>query len=853
MRAEYGCAPLVNDSILYVAAQHHARYMQANNRLTHFEEGNDGFRTPQDRVSAFGAPHYLVGENVLQTMANARVKKKEKKGLFGEEEVFFNTGTYGGLADNIVYGWVHSPGHFKNIITPDYQITGVAVKIQDGKVYACQKFAQVPYVFDFEESSTLFSYSDYQPEPVTASFAGIRRELLEAYRYEWGLRHDRPEKCEECLELVEMTPFITLRYEPNRQIFILRVENAAFVDQIIQNKKDGFAVEIVEYNDYACGNPDYYEKPSRRNGQLKTNGKILEPVFRDDLVKGFKKRKKQEDVKFVSYLFGADSVKIKNRFAKYKSAQYTSEYYEINLGRLPRDVSGLWNHNLLYIQDGQICHVDYFTNYCGETFPDTVAFDFMPLPADTNRMVFAPKPSKKYFSVPFEQGKSTYQQKDIDPFIGALKDVRFEVDSVHIKAYTSVEGDSLSNKKLAQDRANSILDIWQNNQEKKIVSNVETTISWDAFYTTIGRHPKYRSFQQLSHAELIEKLKNPAIVSDLEPTLQKQRQANIELFIKIPANDENTPYLITDHIADLKSTLDKENTNAQMNQLIDSLQRLYRYGYYLVTAGKMDTALFAGIEMPSQVENHISLATDYFLFGSTFQEHFQINEDWLSRKEALLTFLYQQPVGKVNPIFWYDVAYFKTREMLQSKNITQDQIQEIMNILQPLKQFYYQDPVAKENIEGLIFNLNMLLLNNVFPQNPEGYSKNAEVALNQVSLYYSQNDTVDVNRIVNMCKMAVFYQNIFQAQTLALPYMHEPGVMTYIVPLSYRHPSDPGTGRYYQHIIELSKTVEPEVWCNFFMNECAIPFQAFDHEALRDVFCEKCEGKNDLLNQLQGR
>ncbi|MGB1103047.1 MAG: CAP domain-containing protein [Crocinitomicaceae bacterium] len=401
VRNDYDCAPLVNDSILYMAARHHANYMQQNGRLTHYEDNNEDYKTPQHRVSFYGAPHYLVGENVLKTRANDNVKSKVKKNVSRKGYIYFNTNSYGGLADNIVSGWVNSEGHFKNIINPNYQVTGLAVGYKDGQIYACQKFAQVPYVFDFKESKTLFTYSKYKPETKVASFTGIRRDLLKNYKYEWGLQHDQLEKCDECLEMVREKPFITLRFEPGRNVFILRVENATYVDQMIQDKKDGFAVEIAEYKDYACGNSEYYEKPGRRNGQLKTNGKILKPLFRDDLIKGYKKRKKQKEVKFLSYLFGADSVKIKNRFAKYKSAQYTSEYYEINLGRLPKDVNGLWAHNLLYIQDGQICHVDYFTNYCGGLFNDTVAIHFMPLPPESEPASFKPKASEQHFSIPF--------------------------------------------------------------------------------------------------------------------------------------------------------------------------------------------------------------------------------------------------------------------------------------------------------------------------------------------------------------------------------------------------------------------------------------------------------------------
>ena len=94
--------------------------------------------------------------------------------------------------------------------------------------------------------------------------------------------------------------------------FILRVEDADFVKEIIQNKHDGFAVEIVPFDAYACGNPAYENEPSRRNGLKRTTGNILMPVYRDDLIKGYKKRTKVKNLNFVKYLFTADSVSFLN-------------------------------------------------------------------------------------------------------------------------------------------------------------------------------------------------------------------------------------------------------------------------------------------------------------------------------------------------------------------------------------------------------------------------------------------------------------------------------------------------------------------------------------------------------------
>jgi hypothetical protein len=49
----------------------------------------------------------------------------------------------------------------------------------------------------------------------------------------------------------------------------------------MKNKWDGFAVELVVFDDYMCSNPDYYTKASRRNGQCEINGRMLKPLYRD--------------------------------------------------------------------------------------------------------------------------------------------------------------------------------------------------------------------------------------------------------------------------------------------------------------------------------------------------------------------------------------------------------------------------------------------------------------------------------------------------------------------------------------------------------------------------------------------
>lgn len=127
---------LLNDSILYLAANHHANYLLENNTLSHTEK-NGKQKTPQARAEFFGAKNYLVGENVAFTYMKVNVK--DKKGKFHINK------TYEDLANDFVDMWIHSQGHFNNIVHSDYTLTAVAIAFNEktNKVYAVQNFAWI--------------------------------------------------------------------------------------------------------------------------------------------------------------------------------------------------------------------------------------------------------------------------------------------------------------------------------------------------------------------------------------------------------------------------------------------------------------------------------------------------------------------------------------------------------------------------------------------------------------------------------------------------------------------------------------------------------------------------------------
>jgi uncharacterized protein YkwD len=107
-------APLLASRKLDDAARGHARDMAQRRFFEH--RGSDGSE-PRDRVRRAGYPSRLTGENIA----------------LGPES-----------AEEVVAGWLHSPGHCANIMDPRFQDIGVGLAVgrRRGQIYWVQDFGE---------------------------------------------------------------------------------------------------------------------------------------------------------------------------------------------------------------------------------------------------------------------------------------------------------------------------------------------------------------------------------------------------------------------------------------------------------------------------------------------------------------------------------------------------------------------------------------------------------------------------------------------------------------------------------------------------------------------------------------
>lgn len=286
------------------------------------------------------------------------------------------------------------------------------------------------------------------------------------------------------------TSFVIKR-EGNQLFF--ETNDEQWVKQLFKKPTDGIAVDIVSKTRYEC---DQLAAPS----QIK--GKLLAPVYTSDIKKGLKPFEK-------------------NR-------------YRVNVGTIP--ISMLkedLEFNILFLNENRLCR--YFTIYNLASYPwdlldmgvylDSINFKDKKILSDDQQAVTRYKTLK--FVIPFEKNKSVYDASDIKPLYDSLRLTDFNIKTIDIKAYASVEGSTERNIELQQERGKSIAASLQSFQSPEIETNITTSENWVEFFNDISK-TKYADLKSLSKKEIKSRLVGQ-MSNDLEPILADHRKAVVTL------------------------------------------------------------------------------------------------------------------------------------------------------------------------------------------------------------------------------------------------------------------------------------------------------------------------------------
>ncbi len=314
------------------------------------------------------------------------------------------------------------------------------------------------------------------------------------------LKTPEDRSCNACKKFKDWEGLASGLYVENGKIYI-KYANLKALSKFIRKSKDGLAVDIVQRAQY--DNPDY----NIVDNNLISKGVLLKTVT-------------------MSKLYSKNRIKS----VKKGSRVIKATKLDVQLGELPKKITGPYELNLLIVQDGKLCKVIMPSKIeQGDQESNTpLSMLLMPDSAAYFKPPFEPKSESTLlnFNVPFEKNKSDYKEADMEPFLTALQEPDFFIEGLYITAYSSIEGDAKLNEKLQKKRAESIVKALSKMQKAGVVTNVKTTDSWNLFQME-AEDGKYDNLTKMTKEKAIQEINSKGLSDELEPILVKERFAQI--------------------------------------------------------------------------------------------------------------------------------------------------------------------------------------------------------------------------------------------------------------------------------------------------------------------------------------
>jgi len=435
-------------------------------------------------------------------------------------------------------------------------------------------------------------------------------------------------------------------------IIYIETDDIKQLKKVIRKKKDGFAVDVLQKEQFTCNNPNIIDY------NLINHGVLTKRVYANKL--------------FKSNI--ADIKEDKNAF-------------KASLGYLPEGIKGNYELNLVIIQNKSACKTiaqNFVINTNGnyarkvELLADTVTinskFQYNPI-ADS--MVLS-------FRIPFENKKFSYKTQDIEPFLKLLNEPAFIIYDLKIKAYSSIEGSESENKFLQEERAKSIINALRVRQKENIATDIQTNFNWEDFKRDI-QSTKHNILASMNMEEAKKYIREYNLKKELEPIFSNHRYAEIKMKVTYDISGKNEePYVIKkfdDAVAEEDRPLALSIQKFIINQVVKNR-------YDISTLKNMYIPLeedYVGMEM-----NRI-----YMLYKYNEIE----TNDFIAKVENL---------SNINP----NNEYIAFNQMLNSINHSPvNELAVNYNIIQSSLDRLYYTPLRKSTVDGLNVKFQFNLIN----------------------------------------------------------------------------------------------------------------------------------------------
>jgi len=416
--------------------------------------------------------------------------------------------------------------------------------------------------------------------------------------------------------------------------------------------------------------------------------------------------------------------------------------------------------------------------------------------------------------------------EDIKPFLDSIQLNRFNIKEIDVKAYSSIEGNPISNEKLQQKRAESILKAIKEYQLQEVKTKIETEENWDGFYESIKGSPYDADFRNKDHNEVRSIVNSDTLLYDLEPYLEGQRKAEITIFVEsIYIDSLNSENLLEKFN---KSIKDEDFIRAKAIQTL-----LYR----AVLKEELDKEVLFDGEIP-QFKEYVPLANNRLAFLLEFDG--EIHSDSLINAlkmevEALLG------VDPSNGHINFNKQAIKLYYWAKDLNIL---IIDHDNKINQPKDFYkdirklYNTKIDNYYVNRLLLNYNIIAADYYYERQD---FKNRIRALKQVKKYVKK-AKLNREQTLSMSRYFIFQMQIDWAVQIMLPYINkrdfdEDFLLTFLTIAVYDEKHVPEEKLY--TFFEIASTSYPAGYCAMFGSN-GMSLQYLSDLTLKSIYCKTC-------------
>lgn len=413
LRQQQKTTILTNDGVLSLAASDQAHYMDSVRTVTH-DQKTKRKETPQKRVFYYNGTHDQIGENCILIFINRSMKVKYSKTPIIAK-------TENEIAKALFLGWKNSPGHYKNMITPGYDVAGLG------------------FYFN-KDSSQLYCTQVFGAKPFGP------KKGLDSPDNAYDIKESIPSVCN-CMTSnawKDLNSEITLMQGPDSIYLVCRKLDK--FKAFFNNPNDGIYLDFVLREQFPC------EKNNLLHGSAIYDGFMTKPVLCKDII---------------------------------KRNQAPGNNLYASIGPVPKELKNIqYGLNYGLIKNGYMCLYSYVTTVPSDNLdilnlvPKWIDNPDLEIKKDTFNGVLT-------FNIPFKRGKSTIDNSQKSDLTKRLEIYKPFVKSIKIKTYSSIEGSSDLNLKLQKERAENLKETILSICNTQLNTEIETKENWDQFFDEI--------------------------------------------------------------------------------------------------------------------------------------------------------------------------------------------------------------------------------------------------------------------------------------------------------------------------------------------------------------------------------